>query len=426
LVFVFSYIWGANLGAKIEMGHSVRIILDKRYCKTDGRYPVKIKVYISGRKILYGTDYSLSKEDWVRMKDDQLKNKALVKIRKALDDLKKNAEAVLDDPNIRNHELFESEFFREVHRHNYKLSFWFQEYIEDLTQNNNPQSTVINYDTALNSIESFKPNLTFQDITPEFLFGYASWMKSRGRSQATTSIYLRNLRCIFNYAIHDKKIIKEDIYPFGKNKYPIKSKTKMKQSLQYEQIKQIAEFVCPENGSVDFARDMWIFHYLLNGSNTKDVCRLKYSDLDFENKIFSFYRAKTEETELEISPISGFLHDKAIQIIEKWGNPKRDSFVFPFFNEFSNVNFIDSKRERTIIVFLRRRINRNLKTIQQELNLPIKLTIAIARHSFARLSTNYKIEEISDQMGHQSTKTTQNYIGSMDFDKKKEMTESLL
>lgn len=409
------------------MGNSVRITLDKRYTKADGRHPVKIKVYINGRKVLYGTDYSLSEDDWVKMKDDQLKNKALVKIRKSLSDIKKNAEAVLEDQNIHNHDAFENEFFKEVNRHNNKLSFWFQDYIEDLTQKNNPQSTIINYSTALKSIESFKPNLTFQDITPDFLFSYAAWMKSRGRSQATTSIYLRNLRCIFNYAIHDKKVIKDDIYPFGKNKYPVKSKTKMKQSLQYEQIKQIAEFKCPVKGRLDFARDMWILHYLLNGSNTKDICRLKYSDLDFENKTFSFYRAKTEETETDISPISGILHEKAIQIIEKWGNPTRDSFVFPFFNEFLNMKVIDSKRERTIIVFLRRRINRNLKTIQDELKFSIKLTTGIARHSFARrLSTQFSILEISEQMGHQSTKTTKNYIGSMDFDRKKEMTDSLL
>lgn len=84
-----------------------------------------------------------------------------------------------------------------------------------------------------------------------------------------------------------------------------------------------------DGSSLDFARDMWIFHYLLNGSNTKDVCRLRYSDLDFGISTFSFYRAKTENTETNATPISGYLHDRAKQIIANWGNSDKSGFVFP-------------------------------------------------------------------------------------------------
>lgn len=409
------------------MGYSVKVVIDKRYLKTDGRYPIKIKVYLNGAKVRYSTDYSLTEEDWNKMYDINTKDKSLVRIKKKLEGLKKDAENVLDDPEIRNHLAFEKEFFKEVHRSNYKLSFWFQEYINELVQHKRAQSTIINYQTALRSIESFYPNPTFQDVTPDFLKKYESWMKGRSRSKATLGIYLRNLRCIFNYVIYDKNIIKEDIYPFGRNKYIIKTKSKKKQSLTFEQVKQIGSLDCSANGSLDFARDMWIFHYLLNGSNTKDICRLRFSDLDLANKTFSFYRAKTEDTETEVTPISGVLHDRTIHIIEKWGNRNRNGFVFPFFNEFNNQNEIDPKRERTIIAFVRRRINRNLLKIEDQLDLPIKLTTGIARHSFARrLSSNFNIQDISDQLGHQSTKTTENYINSIDFKKKQQMSDSLL
>ncbi len=416
------------------MSYSVKAVLDHRREKNDGSYPIKIKVYINGQKVLYSTEYSMTKEDWntprdinYKTKTEREKLKDINKIKSTLDSLVEDAENILIKEGVQNHKNFESAFFKEVNISNYRLSFWFGDYQKLLIQHNRPHSTVRNYELTLKSLESLQPNLHFQDITPDFLKEYDAWMRSRGRSKATIGIYLRNLRSIFNYVINTKKIIKADLYPFGKNKYVIKSKSSKKKSLDFEQIKQIEQFTCPAKGNLDFARDLWLFHYLLNGSNPKDICKLKYSDLDFKNKTFSYYRSKTEETETDLTPISGVLHEKAVQIIEKWGNSDQSDYVFPFFNEFSGVKYIDAKRERAVIAFLCRRINRNLKQIQNKLNLTVKLTIGIARHSFARrLSNAYSIIDIGEQMGHQSTKTTENYINSLDYQKKKAMSGSLL
>jgi len=409
------------------MGYSVKSILDKRRIKNDGTYPIKLQIYINGVKEKYSTKYSATEEDWFALNDLGTKDKDLIRTRNKLSDIIKDAVAIFDNIDIENHAMFEREFFREVHKDNYKIDFWFKEYVNKLIQLRSPESTVMSYKTALNSLGAFQSNLTFQEITPEFLHSYEVWMKSNGKSKATIGIYLRNLRCIFNYVIGDKKILKAEFYPFGKNKYVIKSQSRKKKSLDFEQIKSISEYACPEKGSVDFACDIWLFHYLLNGSNTKDICRSKYKNINIVTRTFEFYRAKTEETETSNTPISGMLHSKALQIISKWGNPENSVFVFPFFNEFAETKNTDPKRERTIISQVRRRINRNLETIQSELELPIKLNLAIARHSFARrLSANYSREEVRDQMGHKYSSTTDTYINSLDYNLQKEMSMSLL
>lgn len=409
------------------MGYSVKAILDRRSKKTDETHPVKIQVYINGNKVRYSTKFSLTDEDWLLLNNFEESTPALRKIKKKLDDLVWNADKILENLEPLTYENFQQQFFTEVNRFNTKLSFWFKEYTQELRLANRPESTIKTYETSLNSLQLYQPNLIFLDITPRFLKEYESWMKSRGKSKATIGIYLRHLRSIFNYAIHEKKVIKADLYPFGKKKYVIKTQSRKKQSLSFDQITLINSYPSIAGSSLEYARDLWIFHYLLNGSNSKDICRLKYSDLDLENSTFSYYRAKTENTESDSTPISGFLHDRAKQIINMWGNKDKSGFVFPYYNEFDGKKVIDSKRERTILGFVRKRINRNLSTIQQELGLPVKLTTAIARHSFARrLNENFQRSDISDQMGHQYSNTTDTYINSLDFTKKKAMAISLL
>jgi integrase len=409
------------------MGYVVKTIIDRRYQKKDGRYPIKILVYINGEKERYGTKYSLTEEDWAKLNNFDESTPALQKIKKKLDGFVRKADDILEKFEPQTHEAFEKEFFTEVHRYNNKISFWFNEYTSELKQANRPESTIQTYNTALKSLQLYQPNLTFQEITPQFLKQYEVWMKNKGRSKATIGIYLRHLRSIFNYAIQEKKVIKADIYPFGRKKYVIKTQNRKKQSLSFDQIKLIDNYQAVQGSSLDYARDMFLFHYLLNGSNTKDICRLKYSDLDLENGTFSFYRAKTENTESDVTPISGVLHERARQIIIKWGNEDKTGFVFPYFNEFAGKNVIDAKRERTILGFVRRRINKHLFTIQEKLGITVKLTTAIARHSYAkRLNETYQLPEISEQLGHQNIKTTINYINSMDYTMKKSMTVSLL
>ena len=73
--------------------------------------------------------------------------------------------------------------------------------------------------------------------------------------------------------------------------------------------------------------------------------------------------------------------------------------------------------------------NKRLIDIGEALNLPLKLTTYVARHSFATIALNKggaRIEEISQFLGHSSILTTQKYIDSFEDKRIKEITDSLL
>lgn len=63
-------------------------------------------------------------------------------------------------------------------------------------------------------------------------------------------------------------------------------------------------------------------------------------------------------------------------------------------------------------------INRSLKDIGSNLNLSIPLTMYCARHSWASIARceGIPISVISEGMGHDSEKTTQIYLASLETD----------
>jgi hypothetical protein len=62
--------------------------------------------------------------------------------------------------------------------------------------------------------------VTFDNIIVDWLKHYEQEMINEGKSFTTISMYIRCIRTLFNEGI-DTRIIKENIYPFGKKLYEI-------------------------------------------------------------------------------------------------------------------------------------------------------------------------------------------------------------
>lgn len=97
-----------------------------------------------------------------------------------------------------------------------------------------------------------------------------------GLAKATVGIKLRPLRAVFNLAIEDGIIRKDRNYPFGRRRYQIPASRNMKKALQMTDVQKIYQDR-PECPIESKARDYWLFCYLANGMNPKDVAQLKYS-----------------------------------------------------------------------------------------------------------------------------------------------------
>ena len=115
-------------------------------------------------------------------------------------------------------------------------------------------------------------------------------MLGNGNSITTAGIYLRSLRTLFNIAIAEGLLTKE-YYPFGKRNYEIPTSNNVKKALTLKDIGTIYKHKLEPGSPAERARDYWIFMYLCNGINVKDLCLLKYDNI--KGDVLEFERAKT-------------------------------------------------------------------------------------------------------------------------------------
>lgn len=186
-----------------------------------------------------------------------------------------------------------------------------------------------------------------------------------------------------------------------------------------EQIGQIANY---EDGSETTAkcRDYWLFLYLCNGINVADFVKLRYRDI--VNGEICFVRQKTERTTKTRKEIRVVVTERMQAIIDRWGNPSRpDNFIFPILDGQE-----DAMRRKMKTLYITRAINKRMKEVGEQLGIG-NISTYTARHSFAtvlkRAGTN--IAYISESLGHQDLRTTENYLASFEREERIKNAELL-
>jgi len=325
------------------------------------------------------------------------------------------AQQIIEDLKVFTFDSFEQAFFDNRNITD-SVSFAFDRYIEQLRIEDRI-GTAESYKGAKNSLESFKKNLTFAEITPTFLKKYEKWMLGKDRSITTVGIYLRSLRAIYN-----QQGLDISVYPFGENKgkYTIPTGRNIKKALTIEDVAKIFNHEVPTGTTKEMARDYWMFLYLSNGMNVKDFCLLKWSNI--QGEMLTYVREKTKRKN-EVSHIKVSLKPETLHIIKKWGRPSiKDAYIFPHIKVG-----MTSEQQHKIIKQLTKTINKYMKQIAKELSIDKAITTYYARHSFATVlkRSGATTEMISELLGHSSVLVTKNYLDSFEDDKIKEQTNVL-
>ena len=401
-------------------------ILDTRTKKKDNTHSVKLRITYKRKQKYYSIKYecknlSLTKEDYEKV--ILLRPRGKYKTYKQYLQIYENKVIeVISKMDYFDFKLFEDVFFNKSSAVNDVFSYY-NLYIYQLNSLNK-FSTKDTYAASMNSIKQFSDTkiLDFRQVTPTFLNLYEKHMLDNSKSTTTISIYLRCLRKIFNDYIEDNKLAIK-YYPFGVKKYQIPNAKNFKRALSKHEIKKIFDYK-PETGTTEhFARDIFIFSYLANGLNIVDILNLKYKDIQ-NNRIF-ITRQKTKNSR-KSSPqiIEIIINEKLQEIIKLWGKEKNtgDGYIFPHFEGIKDeVKRLREKQQTT------KTVNKYLKRIGEKLELNLKLTTQVARHSFATILMRSGAPQklIGDSMGHSSVKTTENYLGSFGDDMKQEYFNKL-
>ena len=382
---------------------------DTRSKLLDGNYPIKLTVYYGRQKKRYKTPFKATQEVYDRLLANRLRDESTKQLKRQtvswLDKQTLIAEGIVPFTFTD----FENVFYAEKTQSrkiqlNDGVNSIYEKHIQSLNDEGRI-STARAYNDSLTSILSYKKNLKVSQITPDFLKGYEKWMTDNGRSLTTVGMYVRALRTIFNMAI-ENEVIDASKYPF--KKYTIPAPQKISRTLKKEEIKQIINYTAKRDADA-VALDYWVFSFISNGMNFKDIALLKYGNINGD--FLEFRRAKTKRTTNNNSlPIMVPLDENLSYIIKKRGNKskKKEDYIFPILKHGLTPQQVYDHIKTFV-----RNTNKRLTRVGIELGLSLKVTSYVARHCFATIqkNNNAPLAYISEALGHSNLKTTQNYFG---------------
>ena len=400
------------------MKTTTSIIQDTRKLKKNGKYPIKLRVTHNRISRFFNVNVDLSQEEFEKvMKQNPRAEFKEIKMKLLI--IEQKAQNIINELIYFNFEEFRDLFYSKVDYKNV-YSVW-SKYIEDLNKEGRI-TTASSYECGLKAFKKFKANLSFHQVTPELLNRFEKWMLDNGKSISTVGIYTRCIRTIFNLVREQLKGVK---YPFSRNGYCIPASRNIKKALKFEQIKQIFDYEVEEDGTFKAAAlDFWIFSYLSNGMNVKDILSLKWRDLD-SNQI-TYVRQKTiRSKKMNQKPIQVFLSDHLKAIIARRSNTDRtpESYLFPFLNDR-----MTGEEKLRKIKKATREVNKWMNIIGEELEIELNLTTYVARHSFSTVlkRSGAPMEFINESLGHSSMRTTERYLDSFEDEAREKYANFLI
>ncbi len=261
----------------------------------------------------------------------------------------------------------------------------------------NHLTTANNYSAALRRLKTFRNGreIPFHTFDRFLIEDYEAYLKAEGLTPNTIAFYIKILRAVYNRAVDQE--LAQDTRPF-RTVFTGIEKTR-KRAISLHDIRRIRDLNLEDYPTRAFARDIFMFLFFCRGMSFIDAAYLKKSDI--KNGVIFYRRHKTNQ------PLYIKVEREMIDIINRYSSTT-SLYLLPILNDFGNT--------RTQYLAAIHKINKSLRKIGQMLSLPIPLTTYVSRHSWATLAKRKHIPlaVIADALGHDSEKTTQIYLSSID------------
>lgn len=393
---------------------SVKIII-RNLANKDGTYPLALRIIKDRRPSIVHIGHSVKKSDWdekaQRVKRSHLHharlNNLIIKKLSEANDKLLELEASKKDTSakaIRNTIVADKEgtFLKQaaIYLDQLKKSGKFNRH-----NNDSPK---------IQRVKEFAGgDIAFNGIDVPFLKRFQAWMKgTRDVTDRTVANHLVIIRSIYNQAIA-AHLVDRKHYPFGKGGITIRFPESLRIGLSEQKIKALEQAELPKHQH--HARNLFLVSFYFAGMRISDVLRLKWSD--FQNERLYYTMGKnTKGGSLKVPA-------KALAIIGQYkeDEPMHD-LVFPDLKSLPDLkhSFDIQRRIKTRV----RENNVQLSKIATVLNIKKKLTMHIARHSFAQIASDkipvqilqklYRHSSITTTIGYQSNFTTQHTDDALD------------
>lgn len=255
------------------------------------------------------------------------------------------------------------------------------------------ERTAEGYTTALNAVKRFigTDRLDINDITRAWVYRFRDFLenepavqgngmtyKKKSRGSRAVSYYLGCIRHLHNKAritynddeggqvfIPRQPFLEKNIIP----RQPLTDH----RVLTVAQIRKIMEVELKQGSRAEMARDVFILSFLLAGTNTVDIYKMKRSSL--KGDMLTFNRSKTERKRQDHARITLKVLPLAMKMIEKYASKDGDKLML--FSE----KYCNSKG-------FCRACDLGLKVVANKVGIKESLTTYYYRHSWATIARN--------------------------------------
>lgn len=260
--------------------------------------------------------------------------------------------------------------------------------------------TAKTYRDALASFSRFRngEDIAIDALDAELMNQYEAWLKAQGVKRNSSSCYLRTLRTLYRKAVEkglatDKDIFRRVFTGFAST---------VKRALPLDTIRTIRRLSLPDGSDLAFSRDMFMLCIYLQGISFVDMAYLKKNDI--KNGLLQYSRKKTGQSvsigwELVMQEIVDTYAHLTV------GSP----YLLPIITKQDGT-------ERRQYERMEHKVNRLLKKIGALVGLQIPLTTYVGRHCWASTMRDMgvSLSIVSKGLGHESLRTTQIYLSSID------------
>lgn len=397
----------------------------KRALKTkpnnEGFYPIVFRVYHDGKSAEIYSKIYIDKNDWdtsnsiVKRNKNNYKNinSFLNKIQGELNDIINKLEATGKEYwaiDVKNEysRLIESEKKIAVNE-----NVDFIEFLDECIKRQSPGNGKVTRDTKNFLIRFSGKRVPVYKIDKEYVRNFHDFVKKTSSSDGSTR--MRSFKARFNEL---KELgLATDRNPFTSIKIKQK-KTQSLIALSNDEIEKLKGFNYNKYPDLKLSYITFMFSYYALGINFKDVAKLKHSNIK-RDKI-SYIRSKTGKL-IEIPRLPEI--EPYLEMINNYPKENND-YLFPYLlKRHDTDNRIFNRTNKLITAY-----NNNLKKIATIAKVESNLTSYVARHSASNKLYNTKvpIEVIKDLLGHDSVKTTEGYIKSLQTSQTQEIIKGIL
>lgn len=390
----------------------VKLYLDKRRVRDDGKYPLKLSVTSKGKYCLINLDIHILETELILKKDgyiisgpknSSLLNRIVSSKRLQVENRLYNLEMTGRIRTMTNSQ-FKEAIIAEEEETTTEVAL-FKDMFEQFVSSKDNDRTKEIYKSTYSRISHFCDieTLNISNINNSWLNSFDTFLKGLSLKTNARSIHLRNIRAIFNYAI-DNEFISISDYPF--RRFKIKSEKTIKRALSVENLVKLRDYPCEAHQ--ERYRDIFMLIFYLIGINIKDLLNLK----EIVNGRVEYRRAKTGRLySIEVLP-------QAMMIIDKY---KGKEHLLSIIEGYSDYRTFTGKINKHLQEIGGTKIQKKVggKKYTEIVNpLFPNLTTYWARHTWATIAAKLDIpkETIAAALGHGGNTVTDIYI---DYDQKK-------